>query len=985
MRGVLGSRALESFVRTVRSSCPPRVWSLGANLARQDLITFEHEDPQEVVLRIKLPHRPKPHTVVLYPEEEEWDCDCASKEDPCPHVAAAVITLKEARKKGAPLPISARKVRTLSYRLFRAGQALALERWIVDPKNEAEKLPSTLKAWIARDRSEVEIQLEDLDSRVDRLLGPRPPRILPTERVKDILGGLAGAPHVTLDGDPVKVGGEVLVPRARLHQEGEDLVFTIEKDPRLKEIVSQNVGRLGDTLHPLGESRLAGTRWEKLPLIERYPKARWAILLSEVIPLLKTRLPLKTEAKNVPEVVPHVRPRIDLGMAVRNGKLTLLPDLVYGRPPRVRIVDGSPVYVQGAIPERDHRLEERLLLRLRNELNLVPGRRVEFDGRETHRLLHKLQNWDAESHTTDEALDLDMAPVPLQPRLSFRGDTFDLTFEAESQDDDDLQPTRHADPMTVLDAWQNGVELVPLLEGGFAPLPSDWLETHGHRLSYLLKAREASGELPTLALPELGALAEALDAPPPPRLESLRPLLEDFHQIPSTPLPQDLQAVLRPYQEVGVNWLSFLRSLGLGAILADDMGLGKTVQAIAVFSGQTLIVCPTSVLGNWAQEITRFRPSLKVCMYHGTNRDIDHEADVIITSYAILRLDQSVFLAQTWDAVVLDEAQAIKNPQSQIARVAFSLDAKFRLSLTGTPVENRLLELWSQFHFTNPGLLGGRADFEEGYARAIAEGGQKEATALRARIRPFVLRRLKKEVAPELPPRTDVVLSVELSDEERVVYDTIRAATQSEIVQKLAEGGNVLAALEALLRLRQAACHPSLVPGQTASSSSKVETLLERLELVAQGGHRALVFSQWTAFLDLVEPKLQEHELPYFRLDGSTKNRAQLVTNFQKEDGPPILLISLRAGGTGLNLTAADHVFLLDPWWNPAVEDQAADRTHRIGQQKPVLVHRLVAKDTVEERILLLQNEKRRVADAALGEAGRAASIGRDDLLALLA
>jgi SNF2 family DNA or RNA helicase len=334
--------------------------------------------------------------------------------------------------------------------------------------------------------------------------------------------------------------------------------------------------------------------------------------------------------------------------------------------------------------------------------------------------------------------------------------------------------------------------------------------------------------------------------------------------------------------------------------------------------------------------------------------------------------------------VVLDEAQAIKNPDSQTARAAYGLRAGFRLALTGTPVENRLEELWSLVHFTNRGLLGGRTDFADRFARPIAEGRSDIAADLRRRLRPFVMRRLKRDVAPELPPRTDAVLRVELGDNERAVYDAVRAATRDEVLALLATGKGVMQALEALLRLRQAACHPALVPGQTASTSSKLEALVAALETAVSDNHRALVFSQWTSLLDLIEPALARAELSFARLDGSTRDREQVVARFQAEDGPPVMLVSLKAGGSGLNLTAADHVFLCDPWWNPAVEAQAADRTHRIGQTRPVFVYRLVAVDTVEERILALQDSKRALMDAALADGAAAAGLTKDDLLTLL-
>jgi SNF2 family DNA or RNA helicase len=461
-------------------------------------------------------------------------------------------------------------------------------------------------------------------------------------------------------------------------------------------------------------------------------------------------------------------------------------------------------------------------------------------------------------------------------------------------------------------------------------------------------------------------------------------LIAGFESIPEAEYPSDLKAELRDYQRQGVNWLCFLRDAGLGATLADDMGLGKTLQALCAIRGRTLVVCPRSVLFNWQNEAARFRPGLRSAVYHGPKRTLDPDADITITTYAVLRIDQDLLASQAWNVVVLDEAQLIKNPDSQVTRAAYRLNAEFRLTLSGTPVENRLEELWSQFQFTNPGLLGSRHFFQDQYATPISDGRPDAAKALRSKIRPFLLRRLKSEVARELPPRTDLVLECDLSEDERAVYDTIRAATQKEVVERLKAGGSVLKALESLLRLRQAACHSALVPGQHASSSSKVIELLAALDQATAEGHKSLVFSQWTSFLDLIEPHLAAAGIPSLRLDGSTRDRQAVVDAFQASSGPPVLLLSLKAGGTGLNLTAADHVFLMDLWWNPAVEDQAADRAHRIGQERPVFVYRLVAKDTVEERIVDLQQRKRGIADAALGDADQAGGLTRDDLLTLL-
>jgi SNF2 family DNA or RNA helicase len=511
------------------------------------------------------------------------------------------------------------------------------------------------------------------------------------------------------------------------------------------------------------------------------------------------------------------------------------------------------------------------------------------------------------------------------------------------------------------------------------------LARFGDRVADLLAARDASGKVCRAALPELGALCEALDAPKPLGLDRLAPLVTGFEKVPRAAPPERLDAELRTYQQDGYDWLVFLRDAELGAVLADDMGLGKTLQAICALRGRSLVVCPKSVVHNWVAEIERFRPGLRTTVYHGSKRELDAAAEVTLTTYALLRRDAELLAAESWDAVVLDEAQAIKNEESQTARAAFDLRAPFRVALSGTPVENRLEELWSIMHFANPGLLGGRTDFQERYAGPIAAGNPSAAARLRAKIRPFVLRRLKRDVLPELPPRTDTIVHIELDESERNVYDAVRVAAKKDLAAKLAEGGSVMEALETLLRLRQAACHPALVPGQTAETSSKIERLLEALAEAMADGHKALVFSQWTRLLDLVEPHLRGAAIEFLRLDGSTRDRAEVVTTFQSDCGPPVMLVSLKAGGTGLNLTAADHVFLLDPWWNPAVEDQAADRAHRIGQERPVIVYRMVAKDTVEERLFALKARKRALSDAALeGEAGGGGPITREDLLFLL-
>jgi SNF2 family DNA or RNA helicase len=647
--------------------------------------------------------------------------------------------------------------------------------------------------------------------------------------------------------------------------------------------------------------------------------------------------------------------------------------IVYGDPPCAEVREGRLVHLGGPHPVRDRIAEARLEQDARRTLGIVPGAAMRLDAREAIALRPRLERLGRD--VAGDAHRAFFLADPLEPDLRVETERFGAEFRSG---------TRSVAAEAVLGAWRAGESLVALEGGGFAELPHEWLQRSGRVLADLLAARDAEGRLPRAALFDLAHLCTLEGRPAPELFERLR-ALAGFAALPPAELPADLRAELRGYQRDGVRWLQFLRGAGLGGLLADDMGLGKTLEALCSMRGRTLVVCPTSVLVAWREQAARFRPSLRVSLYHGPRRALDPTADLTLTTYALLRLDAEALASVAWDSLILDEAQAIKNPASQSARAAFRLRGEFRLAMTGTPVENRLEELWSELHFANPGLLGARDAFDESFGRPIAAGDAEATADLRRRVRPFLLRRRKREVAPELPPRTESVLHCELDTGERAVYDAVRAATRSDLVARLEAGGGVIEALEALLRLRQAACHTGLVPGQRAERSSKLELLVETLDEVVAEGHKALVFSQWTQLLDRVEPALARAGLAFARIDGSTRDRAGVVERFQADDGPPVLLISLRAGGTGLTLTAADHVFLLDPWWNPAVEDQAADRTHRIGQERPVFVYRLVARDTVEERILLLQERKRALAEAALGEATGAASLTREDLLALLA
>ncbi len=1024
---------MDELFEAVRGSCSPRTWSRGVELARGGAVSArgepDEDDGDEIFLAVQVPGRMVSPTVTLVVDDEDWTCDCQGRVDPCEHVAAAVIALRRARRSGRQLPrdrpapaapeapdprasvTGGAGLPHPAYRFTRAGDKLRFERVLVDPRTGEERClraPLTsLCGGRGDQRPRALASTEDMA--VDRVLGARPPGWISGQRMLALLGALPGCRDVTLDGAPVEVDGEAAELRAYVEDDAADGGFLLRVGhvEAIDEVFENGAVRVGDTLRPVGEVPLSRDELALLARGRRFAPTEAAELATRVIPALEARLPLEIRSRRLPRAS-RSRPRLGLHAEAGGGsgegeRLTLWPVVVYGDPPVAEVRGGelSLLDHSAPLPMRDEVAERRLRAQSDEQLGLRADRPSHFVGFEAFRLAARLAAGPAAfaGPVIGEGLSAFAADGgDLSPELAIDdGEGFELRFAQAGS------ASAGADLARVITAWQRGEDHVPLLDGGWAPLPEQWLERHGHHLAALLAARDErdeQGRLPPAARLDLLRLADALEQPPPPALEGLRPLLDtsrgavddDRVDIPQVELPADLDPALplRDYQRQGVDWLCFLRRAGLGALLADDMGLGKTLQALCAIRGRTLVVAPTSVLRNWGAEIERFRPGLTHATYHGPDRALDPAAAVTLTTYAILRRDIERLAAQRWETVVLDEAQTIKNPDSQVARAAYELRAPFLIALTGTPVENRLEDLWSLFHWLDRGLLGGRSDFADRYARPIADGDAAAAARLRRRIRPFVLRRLKRQVAAELPPRTEVVLRCELSATERALYDAVRAGTREEMLRALAQGGSVIAALEALLRLRQAACHPALVPGADGrAGSAKLSLLRETIESLVAADHRALVFSQWTSLLDLVAPMLASVGIDWLRLDGSTPTaeRQRIVERFNHPDGPPVMLLSLKAGGVGLNLPAADHVFLLDPWWNPTVEDQAAGRAHRIGQQRPVVVHHLVAEDTVDERILELQQRKRALAEAAMeraDEAALSAALSRDELLSLL-
>lgn len=584
---------------------------------------------------------------------------------------------------------------------------------------------------------------------------------------------------------------------------------------------------------------------------------------------------------------------------------------------------------------------------------------------------------DAEGHWFDFALQL-----PLGDRLLAIGPVIEIWFEEGMPD-----------------------TLALPLEDGWVEIDTTALKPmHSLILSlYQQAALDQPVRLPPFQAVQLVDQAE-LDDRAAPLTRLLVEQLKDFNGLTEVPPPSGLAAQLRDYQQQGLNWLHFLQVYGFGGILADDMGLGKTLQTLALVQSlkdrgelnqPALVIAPTSLMGNWQREAEQFAPTLQVCVLHGPKRAARFEqltrSDLVITSYPLLLRDAERYADQTFSLLVLDEAQAIKNPKTRIARAVRELEAHNRLCLTGTPLENHLGELWALMDFALPGLLGGLLEFNQVYRVPIEQHGDQDCQqALARRIAPFMLRRTKHDVLADLPPKSEMVQYVELGGRQRELYEAIRVSMEQRIRTLIADKGAARSRIEfldALLKLRQACIDPQLVKleqARTIKQSAKLEWLADNLPEMIEEGRQILLFSQFTQVLGLVEALLKRLGIVYAKLTGQTRKRQQAVDLFQSGQ-VPIFLISLKAGGSGLNLTAADTVIHLDPWWNPAVEQQATDRAYRIGQDKPVFVYKLVAADTVEERIQQLQTQKQALADALFDATGKAVlPTDADQLLGLL-
>jgi non-specific serine/threonine protein kinase len=540
----------------------------------------------------------------------------------------------------------------------------------------------------------------------------------------------------------------------------------------------------------------------------------------------------------------------------------------------------------------------------------------------------------------------------------------------------------------VRSALRKGQRYIKLADGSIGELPEAWLERYKRVFEMAEEVADGHLRVADYHLPLLDPLLDdAIQVQASADFAERQQRLRDFQRIEPQPVPAGFIGELRPYQKAGLDWLHFLHHYGFGGCLADDMGLGKTIQVLALLQslreqnkrqGPSLLVVPKSLLVNWQREAAHFTPDLRILEYTSNTRTKDpalfKDYDLVLTTYGVMLRDIELLHKTRFDYVILDESQIIKNPLAKSAKAARMLNANHRLVLTGTPVENNTFELWSQFAFLNPGLLGNIEYFKREFSTPI-ERHHDEAAAqlLRRLIYPFILRRTKEQVAPELPALTERVVYVDMEPAQRKVYQRTRDYYRKLLLGMIEEQGldDVrMKILEGLLRLRQTSIHPVLLEPTYRGEAPKFEMLLETLDTLRAEGHKALIFSQFVEVLTLLRKQLDALKIQYAYLDGQTRHRQAQVDKFQEDPSIPFFLISLKAGGLGLNLTAADYVIHLDPWWNPAVEQQASDRAHRIGQDKPVFVYKIITRDSVEEKILTLQERKQQLVEELISAEG---------------
>lgn len=954
MSNELRSPALSRLAEQIQSEALPGIWSRGVSLARENRVLLRDASKiDEIRFQVTAPGQIAAANVQLWPDDEDSFCDCKSAQIPCMHLCAVASAIRSGSILAEPSQTATPSASAgLFYQLSAEGRALSILRYLSRDRSRAisEEIETSsfykdsLLSLAAKGSAPFVYDQDDLA--IDRFLSAgqlnlcslnREARLLLFKRLKSV----ADQGRITFREKPLSISIDAYIDQYVIRDENGGFRLKLESAKSNLEALAPGYILIdGATLALDDRQTLDAKERRTLEIDGRFYRALEIGKLSEtIIPELRKRARVRIEAKRLLEAEPHAAKLAFSIRALSHSRFEVTPEIVAATSTEV----------------------QALTQKLRNDFQLAPLSPRVFENDDAVRFAEHLSArsaTDSDLLLQGESLSSYLDLGELKPLMQVIDGRLQFEFSIESS---------RVAAADILTRYRTGSNYIALGDRpGFARLPKEWLNSFSEIVERWLNARETNQTPLTPQAAYLDALKILVDSnvslAPSPEFEAFYRAIQSHSNLPAPTLPLALTATLRPYQQEGVAWMQFLMRYGFGVLLADDMGLGKTLQALALIRGRTLIICPTSVIHAWKEQCARFRPDLNISAYWGADRKLDPNATVTLTTYGTLRQDAERLAAESFELVILDEAHAIKNIDRKTSQAALALRAQSRLALTGTPIENHADELRNLFRFLMPSWGDDSMSTEE----------------LRAKVKPLILRRLKRDVAKDLPPRTEVVLEVDLNETEMKIYRSIEAAASMT---------SSVSVLESLLRLRQVACHTGLVPGfESNEHSTKVEFLADRLSEAVEGGHASLVFSQWTSLLDRIERALKTRGLSWLRLDGSlsTDERARIVSEFQNESGPPILLMSLKAGGVGLTLTRADQVYICDPWWNPAAEAQAADRAHRIGQTRPVLISKIVARNTVEDRMLALQQAKLSLADSFLEARNLEQAFTLDELKSLI-
>jgi superfamily II DNA or RNA helicase len=925
--------SFDVLFREIQKLSEKSQWSRAVDIARRGHITIlGSEGSSSRIFRV--PELGVAHQVELFLDDPDWTCDCDSEDDPCLHVMASAICYRNQ----AELKLTPESAR-LEYHLFESNGHLGMRREIHKSNGERQLLDYSLSGAVSSSRP---YQPSKLDVTIDAELRFTSAGILHATMADTLPKLLVDLPHLFYEGSQIKLHAQACGWRLSSVKFDRGYRVKLEQDPKALFWFSNGWVLYQDYL--CAQQRLAS-----LSEVVDVNSLRVGVILSDEAWLLF----LSTK-------VPSIAKLVDVPQSLTAG--------LKMQPLNVSIDVASSVGGHSSLLFRSGlRYGDRYDIDQNNHMTSVDGsmaiRRLADEDKARDEFFAFFGLNLGESYELETARAIDVATRIAKWRGEVRGEAWkqflligDLCFQWEDPAEEacfvsagmETQPIK--DVLACVDAGKNYLQ-----KSGLLRIPKEWIEKYRSQLNGLIQDTHSSVH-PLLKKHIRQQIFSEISGGAPNYEAFVGKILSVKNALPVTIRVDRTDVVLRPYQEVGINWMRELSQQGLGGILADDMGLGKTLQAILSIDVPALIVVPTTLLANWMREIRRFRPELSINRYHGSSRRWVH-ADIVLTTYGVLRSERSTFLSQEWKHLVMDEGQLIKNHDSLAYQALTAVKARSRIVLSGTPVENRAEDLWALMSLVNPYFLGGIEEFRQRYLRVSEDRRRIQLVKLAEYVAPFLMRRKKVEVASDLPPRTEVIIRVSGDDVESESYQRLAVSARAAIGDK----NGALDILAWILKLRQHASDPSLINSEWQGLSAKMKVLMDRVGEAVQQGHKVLVFSQWTSLLDRIERRFQDAAISNLRIDGSrsAQQRASIVERFQEEGSEPVLIMSLKAGGVGLNLTAADHVFIVDPWWNPAAEDQAADRAHRIGQIRPVTIYKMITEGTIEEKIIELQQKKR--------------------------